>query len=209
MDNWIDLSQNNFIYYTPDCWAVLGQDLPQEGITLESGFVSGKIISDDGLRGFSMGICLNEPMHAGNAYTFTIDLGRSFQAPTLQFNLLEDMNFTLNGITDCEELSNYTFDENLCDQNLPFEQLASTNINTLDSGWNQLTFQIIPTTTVSAIFLGADCATQTENRQLANVFYDNIYVLIKKKLLTQISDKVSDIFEIRGERPLRGGKQKN
>ncbi len=178
IDNWVNLSGEGIVYHNPDCWAVLGQELVLEGITLESGLMSGRIrsgASGTNLSGMSLGICLNEPMYAGNTYTLSFDIGRSFQNNLGTFP--ENMNFTVNGISDCESLENYRFDQNFCQKNLPFELLSSVELIKLGPKWNHFEFEIIPNSTIEAIFLGGNCGAAISPFQNASIFYDNFSIV--------------------------------
>lgn len=178
VDNWVNLSGEGIVYHNPDCWAVLGQELVLEGITLESGLMSGRIRSGalgTNLSGMSLGICLNEPMYAGNTYTLSFDIGRSFRNNLGTFP--EHMNFTINGIADCESLENYRFDQNFCQKNLPYELLSSVELIKLGPKWNHFEFEIIPNSTIEAIFLGGNCGANIPPFQNASIFYDNFSIV--------------------------------
>ena len=184
VDNWMNLSETGFIYHNPDCWAVLGQELTKEGVTLQSGFVGGDILLQTipsqqigtELRGFSLGICLEEPMYAGNTYILSFDLGRSFQS-FFNSRIPESMHFTINGITDCATLDTYQFTDDFCSKGLPYENLATVNLLNLAPAWNHFELSITPETTIEAIFLGGNCEDPPVERQRAYVFYDNISIV--------------------------------
>lgn len=178
VDNWVNLSGRSFIYRHPECWSVPGQDLVTEGITLQSGFMSGvigagNVIGNLGgnVSGMSLGICLEEPMYAGNTYTLSFDLGRSFRG-----NVPENMHFTINGITDCENLSAYQFDQDFCQKALPFERFVNINLFDLDPEWNHFELEVTPLTTIEAIYLGSNCNDEFDVFRATHIFYDNFSI---------------------------------
>ncbi len=179
IDNWVNLSSFSFIYHNPNCWAVLGQDLRREGITLQSGFVGGDIVTREvatELNGFSLGICLEEPMYAGNTYILSFDLGRSFES-FFNARLPESMHFAINGITNCATLDQYQFTPDFCSKRLPYENLATVNLFNLEPAWTHFELSITPQTTIEAIFLGGNCEDTLIERQRAYIFYDNISII--------------------------------
>jgi gliding motility-associated-like protein len=180
VDNWVLLDGVPAIYRNPDCWAVQGQWLPVEGIHLESGFMIGQIsYFREELHSTTIGTCLKEPMYAGNTYRLSIDLGRSFDSLVIQYehpDVIGDMQFTINGIEDCSQLSSYKGAPGLCTSNRPYETLFSVNLLTLDSGWNELVVEVTPSTTIEAIFFSGDCEEILKEHQHFYTFYDNISI---------------------------------
>ena len=179
VDNWINLSNRSFIYLHPQCWSVPGQDLPKEGITLESGFFAGDFHSGgvgDNLSGMSLGICLEEPMYPGNTYILSFDLGRSFVVNNFR-PLPENMHFTINGITDCSTLMDYQFDQDFCEKGLPFERLANIDLIDLSPKWNHFEMEIRPSTTIEAIFLSGNCEDNLAPFKSTHIFYDNFSII--------------------------------
>ena len=180
MDNWVNLSGEAMIYHNPECWAVLGQNLVTEGITLQSGFVGGNIRSREiatELSGFSLGICLEEPMYAGNTYHLSFDLGRSFHTVLgSTYEPPENMHLTINGIADCEALSEYKFTPDFCSKGLPFENLTTVDLFNLAPKWNRFELSITPKTTIEAIFVGGNCEDELAQWERTYVFYDNLSI---------------------------------
>lgn len=178
VDNWVNLSGSSHVYHNPDCWAVLGQELATEGINLESGLMSGQIGTNGTgtISGMSLGICLDEPMFAGNTYTLSFDIGRSFLTNTFR-PFPENMNFTVNGIAECESLNDYIFNQDFCQRNLPFEQLTMIKLANLVPKWNHFEFEITPSTTIEAIFLGGNCDDDLPPFRSAQIFYDNFSII--------------------------------
>ena len=184
IDNWMNLSGESIVYHSPDCWAVLGQDLVIEGIPLESSIMSGRLrtnVLGNNISGMSLGICLDEPMYAGNTYTLTFDIGRSFTSNTSS-PFPAGINFTVNGITECESLDNYVFDGGFCNKNLPFEELIQLNLQELVPKWNHFEFEITPTTTIEAIVLAGNCNVMVSSFQRIHLFYDNFSIISKDGL---------------------------
>jgi len=186
MDNWVNLSSESIIYHNPECWAVLGQDLVTEGVQLESGFVGGYIRTGDigtSLSGFSLGICLDEPMYAGNTYQLSVDLGRSFREfPWSTNEVSENMRWAINGIADCETLSEYNFTGDFCSKGLPFENLANISLSNLEPAWNHFELTITPETTIAAIFLGGNCEDELNQFDRTYIFYDNLSITAENGL---------------------------
>ncbi len=194
MDNWVNLSGEAMIYHNPECWAVLGQDLVTEGITLQSGFVGGNIRSGEiatELSGFSLGICLDEPMYAGNTYHLSFDLGRSFHTVVgSTYEAPENMHLTINGIADCETLDQYKFTPDFCSKGLPFENLITIDLFKLAPKWNRFELSITPETTIEAIFIGGNCGDELAQWERTYVFYDNLSITSENGLRIKNEIKV-------------------
>lgn len=181
VDNWVNLSNTSIIYHHPECWSVLGQDLPKEGITLESGFIAGPIHSiglRDEISGITLGICLEEPMYAGNTYIISFDIGRSFEANTIR-PVPENMHFAINGISNCTMLNDYRVEERYCDDEMPFEPLANINLFELNPQWNRFELEVTPTSIIEAIFLGKNCKDDLSPFRSAHIFFDNFSITSK------------------------------
>lgn len=174
LNNWVVLGTSPD-YINPDC--IEDTEFQEEfyGVPIEDGFL-GVILNylNGQFSAEAMGVCLNESLETGTSYTISIDVGRIFTSPN--DGVTEDVFLTINGISNCNNLNNYNLENGFCDSGLPYEELASINLFTLNPGWNTFEIEFTPTSDIEAIFISGDCDLQTTNPQNPYAFFDNIHI---------------------------------
>lgn len=149
-----------------------------------------------------IGQCLQEPMQAGQIYQISFDLAVPEKHLLLE---LEDVFFTINGIADCVELTDFRPFSNVCDLGLPFTKMVEVNLANLQVGWHLFTFEFTPQEDISAIFLAGDCTVVLEGFLSIISYIDNLKIQAKQVAIESTLTQVA--IEICKNEPYQFGSQ--
>ncbi|MFK7773681.1 MAG: gliding motility-associated C-terminal domain-containing protein [Saprospiraceae bacterium] len=141
------------------------------GYEVNSGILGSYITPNENSNPESYGVCLEEPMIAGNTYILSFDIDH----PSWVIGSTGEIIFSIIGISNCSDLTSL-IDTELCSTNLPNENLISQSAFPSNSGWNHVEIEVTPSMNIEAIYTHRDCSDDLMTQQIFYYFLDNLSI---------------------------------